>query len=458
VAGLAVAAMLTAPQVVRQLNEPQTDLPALAWLACLAGLATGAGRRPALLVPAVVAAGLAVGTKPSTGPMAVAALAIGAYLARDRLRPLAGWLALASAGAVVVGGIWYLRNLVDHGSPLWPFAPGPWGDPSPRFLGLVDKTFLDDPAGTLEGRVGDYTERLGGTWLLIAGAAAAAAFGVLARGTARGLRRPLLVAAGLALFGCLTWTTAWGTGVSSSPELTWPEGFTLSSLRYLLPALGAAAVAVSIAARAGGLAAWLVAGLLAVVVAWNLIESAQLGPPWTAPIGVPVLGALAGLALLALASIAAPRLTPAQRRLAGLPAWSVALVSALAIGAVLAPVSNGFLERWTKVSRSSAYGPELVSWFLDQPGFERDGGTIGIASRGVIAQLAGDRFNQRLVLVPQHASCPEVERIARRMPVVVTHPLFFGGTLGVEGYSARRCLARHRPVLDRDPFYVYRLR
>jgi hypothetical protein len=94
---------------------------------------------------------------------------------------------------------------------------------------------------------------------------------------------------------------------------------------------------------------------------------------------------------------------------------------------------------------------------LEQPGFEDEQGTIGIASRGVIAQLAGDRFNQRLVLVPQHASCREVERLARRMPIVVTHPLFFRGTLGVEGYSAHRCLARHRPVLDRDPFYVYRL-
>ena len=458
VAGLAIATLVTAPHVVRQLNEPQTDLPALAWLACLAGLATAAGRRPALLVYAVVAAGLAIGTKPSTAPMAVAVLGVGLYLARGRLRPLAGWLGVGLAGAFVVGGIWYLRNLVEHGSPLWPFAPGPWGDPAPPFLGLVDATFLDDPAGTLEGRLGDYTERLGGTWLLLAGAVAALAFGALARDSARALRRPLLVTGGLALFGCLIWTGAWGTGLSSSPELTWPEGFTLSSLRYLLPAIGAATVAVAIAARAGGVAARLAIGLFAVALVWNLAEDAQLGPPWTPPLGVLPLGALAGLALLGLASIAAPRLAPAAPRVGALPAWAVALVAAVALGALLAPVSDGFVERWTKVSRSSAYGPELVSWFLDQPGFEDEDGTIGIASRGVIAQLAGDRFNQRLVLVPQHASCPEVERIARRMPVVVTHPLFFGGTLGVEGYSAHRCLARHRPVLDRDPFYVYRLR
>jgi hypothetical protein len=446
-AGLATAALLTAPLLVRQLNEPQTDLPALAWLACVAGLATAAGRRPALLAPAVVAAGLAIGTKPSTGPMAVAALAVGAYLARGRLRPLAGALALALAGAFVVGGIWYLRNLLEHGSPLWPFASGPWGDPSPRFLGLVDATFLERPAETLDGRLGDYAERLGGTWLLLPGALLAFAGGALTRGP---LRRPLAVTAGLALVGFLIWSTAWGTGLSTSPELTWPEGFTLSSLRYLLPPLGAAALAVAVGARASGWIGRAAAALLAIALLWNLVEDARLGPPWTPPLWVLPLGALAGVGLAALAA-AAGRAAPR------VPAWAVAPAAALAVGALLAPVGAGFLERYTKVSRSSAYGPELVSWFLEQPGFEDEEGTIGIASRGVIAQLAGDRFNQRLVLVPQHASCREVERLARRMPIVVTHPLFFRGTLGVEGYSAHRCLARHRPVLDRDPFYVYRL-
>jgi hypothetical protein len=133
------------------------------------------------------------------------------------------------------------------------------------------------------------------------------------------------------------------------------------------------------------------------------------------------------------------------------------VVLALVAGALVGPLSDGFLERYTKVSRSTAYGPELISWFLDQPGFEDGKGTIGVASRGVMAQLAGDRFNQKLVLLPQHASCREVERLARRMPIVVTAPIFFHGTLGVESYTGENCLARHRPVLDRDPFFVYRL-
>jgi hypothetical protein len=452
-AGLATAALVTAPLLVRQLNEPQTDLPALAWLACVAALATAAGRRPALLVPAVVAVGLSVGTKPSTGPLALAALGVGVYLARDRLRPLAGQLAGAAGGAFVVGGIWYLRNLLERGSPLWPFAIGPFGDPAPRFLGLVDTTFLAKPIGTLDGKLGDYAERLGGTWLLLVGALVVVAFALLAPRRVGALRRPLLVAGGLAVVGCLIWSTAWGTGLSSSPQLSWPEGFALSSLRYLLPAIGAALLAVAVATRAGGWAARCAAALLAVVLGWNLIQDVRLGSPWTPPAWVLPLGAVAGVAALALGTGALARLGPPRR----LPAPALALGVAVLVGVLVAPVSNGFLERYTKLAHTTAYGQKLVSWFLDQPGFEDGDGTIGIASRGVIAQLAGDRFNQKLVLVPQHASCREVDRLARKMPIVATVPLYFHGTLGVEGYTGQRCLARHRPVLDRDLFYVYRL-
>jgi hypothetical protein len=450
-AGLAIGAIVTTPLLVRQLNEPQTDLPAFAWLVCTAGLATSAARRPALLAPALLAAGLAIGTKPSTGPLAVATLAVGAYLARGRLRELAGPLALGLAGAFVVGGIWYLGNLIEHGSPLWPFAVGPWGDPAPRFLGLVDATFAQDPLGTLDGRLRAYTERLGGSWLLLAGALLALALGAFAPRSARSLRRPLLVAGGLTLVGCLIWTTAWGTGVSTSRELSWPDGFALSSLRYALPALGAGAVAVAIAARAGGWVARAAGGLLIAVIVWSLVEDVQLGSPSTPRLWVLVVGAAAGIAVVALGGLVAARGLPR------VPAVAVALGLAVVAGALLAPVSSGFVERYTKVPHSTAYAPELVSWFLEQPGFEDENGSIGIASRGVLAQLAGDRFNNRLVLVPQHASCAEVEDMARRMPVVITHPLFLRGTLGVEGYTGFRCLRRHRPLLALDPYYVYRL-
>ena len=62
------------------------------------------------------------------------------------------------------------------------------------------------------------------------------------------------------------------------------------------------------------------------------------------------------------------------------------------------------------------------------------------------------------MLVPQRASCGEVDGLARRMPVVATAPLFMQGVIGIESYSADRCLAPRRPILDEDPFFVYRLR
>jgi hypothetical protein len=453
VSGLATAALVTAPVIVRQLNEPQTDLPSLAWLACAAALATGAARRPTLLVPAVVAAGLAIGTKPSAAPMAVAVLGVGAYLARGRLRPLAGWLVLALAAAYVVGGLWYTRNLIDHGSPLWPFAAAPWGDEEPRFLALVNETFLSRPLATLDGQLDEFAERLGGTWLLLLGALGALAYGALAP-RARPVRGPLLAAGAFALAGCLIWSIAWSTGLPTSRGLAWPAGFPISSLRYLLPAIGAASVAVAVVARSGGVIGAVATGLLVVSLAWNLVEVVQLGSPWTPPAVVPALGVLAGVASLGVAALARPLAAALEQRL---PGWGIALAAALVVGGLLGASANGFVERYTDVDRTTAYGPELVSWFVEQPGFEDGDWPIAIASRGVPAQLAGDHLRHPLMLLPQRASCREVERIARRMPVVVTHPVFLKGFQGVESYSGYRCLSRHAPALDRDPFYVYRL-
>jgi hypothetical protein len=195
-----------------------------------------------------------------------------------------------------------------------------------------------------------------------------------------------------------------------------------------------------------------------VAVAANLVLDARLGEPWTPPLWVPVVGALAGVAALGAAMLPARALRARgahMPRLAGVSAAAVA--GALVTGALVSLAADGFLERYTERPNTSAYGPELVSWFLDQPFFEDDDLSIAIASRGVVAQLAGDRFDNRLVLVPQRASCAEVERLARRMPVVVTPQRFAQGFLGLEPYTAPRCLARHEPVLDRDPFYVYRL-
>lgn len=453
-AGLATAGLVAAPLLVRQLNEPQTDLPAMAWLACTAGLATAAHRRPALLAPAVVAAGLAIGTKPSTAPLAVAALGVGAYLARGRLRPLLGWLALGLAGAFVVGGVWYARNLIEHGSPLWPFIAAPWGEPSPRFIALVDSPFLASPIATLEGRLGQFSARLGGGWLVLAGAVAVLVYAALASRLQTGLRRPVLVSGALAVAALLLWSTAWGSGLPTAPELGFREGFSLSALRYMSPGIGVATIAVALATRVRGFVGAAATGLLAVALAWSVIATARLGAPWTPPASDLLLGALAGVAVVVAAAILARPL----RQIAYLvPAAAGVLLGVLAVSAVLTAAGNGFIERYSRLDRTTAYGADLVSWFLEQPGFADGDQTIAIASRGVLGQLAGDRFRHRLRLAPQLASCAELERLARKMPVVVTPPGYFRGLLGLEDYSAPRCFARHRPVFRQGSNAVYRL-
>jgi len=434
VAGLATAALVSTPLILRQLNEPQTDLPALGWLACTAALATAAARRPALLVPALVAAGLAIGTKATVAPEAVLALAYGGYLARDRLRPLSGWLALGLAGAFVVGGIWYVRNIAQHGSPLWPFVAAPWGDDSPRFLGLIDQTFVDRPLDTLEDRLGDYSSLLGGGWIALAGGLAVLLVGLLAPLRDARMRGALRLAGGAAVVGTLIWSASWGTGLQTSPELTTPAGWPISTIRYLLPTVALAILAVALAARLPGRLGQAAVGLLALILGWSVVADLQLGSPYTPSLLVFAAGALAGLALLGAARFA-PRLPRP-------PAWACAV----AIGALLAPVGNGYVERTVDVVGSTAPAAGVVKWFVDQPGFEDDDWKIAIGARGVLGTLAGDHFTHELELVPADGPCRELRELATRTPLMVSGPGWWVGLIGVNSFNAPRCMRDVRPA------------
>jgi hypothetical protein len=451
-AAVALSALLALPLVVRQLNEAQTDLPALAWLACVAVLVLGSARRPALLVPALLAAGLAIGTKTTAAPIAVAALAAGAYGARGDLRRLWRWLAVGLAGAVVVGGVWYLRNLVEHGSPLWPFAGGPFADPAPRFLGSIDGTFAQRPIATLEGRLGDYAERMGGGALALACALVTLAVAALAARRGRA-DRALLLTGGLTALGLLAWSMAWGTGLQTTNEVTDQGVWSLSATRYLLPVVGAAILTVALATRAAGLAGRLAEVALAGVLVWNLAVDVGLGAPYTPPAHTLVGGAAAGLAVLGVARLARGRVSLRAPR-AMTPAAG-AVLAAVVAGVLLAPVSVGYIERYTRVEQSSAFGRDVAAFLLRQPGFEDSGRPVAFASRGVLAPLAGDRFSHELRLVPARIRCDELRRWAGDAVLVVTEPVFFGGILGVEPYDGHRCFAGRRPAFEDLAFAVY---
>jgi hypothetical protein len=440
-AGLATAAFVATPLVLRQLNEPQTDLPALAWLACTAALATGAPRRPALLAPALVAAGLGIGTKATVAPEAVFALLYGGYVAREHLRPLAGWLALGLAGAFVAGGVWYVRNIAQHGSPLWPFVAAPWGDRSPYFLGLIDQSFIERPIDTLDGRLGSYSSLLGGGWIALVGGLAALLVGLFAPLRDPRLRRGLRVAGGLAVLGTLIWSGSWGTGLQTSPDLPTPAGWPISTIRYLLPAVGLAILALALATRLPGRLGISATALLALILGWSLVADARLGSPYTPSILVFAAGAVIGLVLVAVPKPRLPR--P--------PAWA----AAAALGALLAPVGNGYIERTIDVVGSTAPAAGVVDWFVDQPGFDDDDWKIAIGARGVPGTLAGDHFTHPLELVPAQGPCRELKAISRHTRLMVSSTHWWVGLIGRNPYNAPRCMHGERPKFTWFDLSVY---
>ena len=177
-AGAGAAALVAVPTVLTSLsNGWSTDPAALAWVAVCGALCAGALRRPGLLVPALAAAGLAAGTKTTALALTLTLIALTAWSQRGALRGLARPLAAVSLVALVVGATWYVRNLVDHGSPLWPYVTTSFGDPQPPVVALADTSFLDRPRATLD-RLGDYyLETWGGAILLLAAALRRAAGG-----------------------------------------------------------------------------------------------------------------------------------------------------------------------------------------------------------------------------------------------------------------------------------------
>jgi hypothetical protein len=444
---LATAGLLVNPMMVHQLNEPHNDLPMLAWVACTAALCAGAGRRPQLMVPAVVAAGLALGTKPTPIVVIAGALAGGLLLARGSLRPQLPWLGAAAGVAVAIGGVWYLRNLVDHGSPVWPFADFSWGDPRPPFLHLVKTRFVDRPGATLDGRLGDYTNEIGGAWLMLAGTLIALAGALIARGLPRGLRRTLVFVGVTAVLAFGFWSINPGTGLPTTARLFEPEGWPISTLRYLLPTMFAATVVVALAARISATVRALALALLAVALGWSVVADARIGFPITPAPRVLIGGAVVGLLAGAVLELV--------RRRVRLRGALVPVAAALVIAVVVAPVSNGMVERHAGVRDSTALGREVIAWFEDQGHLDGGHQRIAFIGRSLEGPLAGEHFTHPLQLIDRTASCKEVREIADRSYTVVSPPNFLVRFVGILPYRIDRCLAGRKPVFRSPPFTVY---
>lgn len=455
---LAVAALVTLPLAVRELNEPANDVPALAWLACTGALCAGVPRRPALLAPAVLAGGLALGTKTTTLlPLAVC-LGLAVWSARARLRPLARPLGLALVGALAVGGIWFIRSVVLYGSPLWPHVALPWGEPRPHFFGLVDQSFIGRPEATLHGRGGVYATRLAGGLVLIVGALLAPLAATRLAGVppSRGQRLAVLGAAAAAALALLAWLLAPVTGLPRAPGLARPGDLAVSGLRYLLPALLTMIVAVAVAARGSRRATTAVGVLLGAAVGANVGALTDLGPPFTPSPAVLAAGVGLGLVALALAlgveRLARGRHAPALSGAVGGAVLAAVLAGSLAAGA------PGYVKRFSRLAASTALGRPVAAWFVAQPGFAHGHRPIAFATRAPIAALAGDRFNHPLNVIPPFETCPRVLVRARAGWVVVSSSGYGYGFLSTDPYTTPGCLARRAPAYDDGTFRVYRLR
>ncbi|MEX2194351.1 MAG: hypothetical protein WD844_03620 [Thermoleophilaceae bacterium] len=424
VAGVAVVALLTLPLVVGQLGSPLTDLAALAWLVTAAALCAASlrdGGRPLLLAPALVAAGLAFGTK--TTPAVLLALALGAAAWRHRrkLRDVVAPIAIAAAGAVAVGGVWSIRNLVDHGSPLWPFVATPFGDPVPPRLAEVEASFLDHPAQMLDGRVDDYLLLLAGAAVLIAGAAL---LPLLRRS------RAALASGAAAMLALLAWMAAPYTGIDASTDLA------IGATRYLLPAIAAATLAVAVCARGAGRGVRRAAIVtLALATVLSGLRVLSLGFPFRPSVasiaGLLVVGAGTGWAL-------------GRVRLPA-PSWA-APVAAVAGVAALAAAAPGYVERHGDVGLGDA---PFLDTLAVQPGYE--GGDRDVAmGPGTNALAGGDRLRHRVPLATADDGCAALRaRLDRGWLVLQKQP----PTPEYERMAA--CVSDLAPVWEDDYYELY---
>ena len=426
-AAAGAAALVALPAVLTSLsNGWSTDPVALAWVAVCGALCAGALSQPALLAPAVVAGGLAIGTKTTALPMAAALLALTAFALRRELRPRAGALAAASALALIVGATWYVRNLIDHGSPLWPFVTTSFGDPAPPVIALGDVSFLDRPRATFDG-LRDYYRDTFAAGIVLVGGALIAPFVVRTRAVAAAA-----VATGASV---VLWMGAPGTGSLGSAF----DIGTGDATRYLLPGLVPAVLALALASRAGGARGAAATAVLAAAAAVGLAQAPGVGEARLPSVLVPLAGAAAG----ALAAWAAARLAgerPAVVRL-GSPALAVAV---LAIGTAVA--AGGYLERHTATDRGFE-GDALERLAADAR--YRDGSEPVASTFSEIGVLAGDRLRHRLDLIPPREPCAALR--ARRRDGWVVVPL--RRTDRRDAVAIERCLGASAAAY-RDPAHA----
>jgi hypothetical protein len=314
-------AMDTGPMVPREAGTPATDTAPVALLLAAAAILINAwaarGARPAeppraapplgALLVAGLAMGIALGTKLTiSGATAVFAIGILFVVPPGARRKAFG---VFIAGVVATAGFWFLRDLIHSGNPLpWIRHLGPIDLPGPNrgLEGRDDFTvahyILSDPSTSLWRAyfLNPIENLLGPLWFLILGGAASGAIVAVwrPRSPAVRLAGAVTIAAGIAYL--FTPLTAAG-----------PEGHPLAfgiNLRYLTPGLALGLALLPLEPRLSP-ARWrlpLIAGGVVTLFLTSHYSDANVAwkgdfasIPWAALIGIVLVGAPVGLALLA---------------------------------------------------------------------------------------------------------------------------------------------------------------
>src|SRR4051794_22936027 len=455
--GLAIAALCTSPWLLAwQSNGTVTDPAALAWLVTCGALCALSRADARLLAPALLAGALSIGCKTTTLPWVLLGLALALWPARSRLRALARPLALALGAGVAVGGVWYLRDLVTHGSPFWPIVSTPWGDPIPKSIAIVDTTFLDRLGPTID-RIGhEYVHRFGGGILLLAGGMGAVGLAVRDRGGRWGARvwalafrdRRVRWASLFVALGFLLWARAPVTGV---PDETRLDGVIFSTTRYLLPVLAGAAVALALAASRGrGIGARAAQLVLAAVAVVTLVQTFALGFPLAPGVLTPLAGAAGGaLVAVALGFAARGRLRPRRLRLGGHARTVAGALAAAAAACLLALPAAGYVGR--HADTQPVFTAAVTRWLAADARYREDEDSGVATSPAYIGPLAGDRLSHGLSALPDDASCAEIAGRGRRSWLVI-------GTVAMRGAAPARvgrCLGGARPAYAAAGYSAY---
>lgn len=326
---LATATLLVSPiLLLRQPGEASSDAAATALLLCAAAIlvvgfdsprqsADAPASLPArVILLAAVAAGLAMGAKANLAPIVVV-LGAGVVLVAGRpiwLRTAVIWI----AGALAVGGFWYLRNLIVAGNPLpWVgISLGPISLPATHQLILalpgsknysVAHYLTDGQVWTAYLRPG-LKIAFGDLWPLTIALVAVGSVGAFA---ARNTPIQRVLGA-VAFIGIVVYALSPGTapGLPGHPTL-FP-----ANLRYVLPvvALALAVLPTLTFARPWWATAAVTVLLVAVLVA-NLRENSPLSDSYLGGALIIVAGAL--LCLLLAGGLSSARLRPLDAALYG---------------------------------------------------------------------------------------------------------------------------------------------